>query len=242
MNNSVILEKVRKLKKAFETGLIKQGHKHEVNPGLPKGGRINYLYFTLPVSINYQRSSPAMWASALETYNDPETNYLFYPEKVAERSFEHLQADLTKHKLALQRNRHVQIWQKLATTLAEHYDSDPRKILEEGEMDVVGLIQNIRKTHKKKFPYLSGAKMSNYWLYILHNFTDAEFINMDKISIIPDTHVRQCSVVLGLVDEEADSEEVAARWFELLEGSEISPIDMHPILWNWSRANFQPGV
>ena len=242
MNNSVILEKVRKLKNAFEAGLIKQGHKHEVNPGLPRDGRINYLYFTLPVSINYQRSSPAMWASALETYNDPATNYLFYPEKVVERSFEHLQADLTKHKLALQRNRHVQIWQKLATTLVEHYDSDPRQVLKEGEMDVVRLIQNIRKTHKQRFPYLSGAKMSNYWLYILYNFTDAEFSNMDKISIIPDTHVRQCSVVLGLVDDGVDPEEVAARWFELLEGSEISPIDMHPILWNWSRANFQPAV
>ena len=108
MNNSVILEKVRKLKNAFEAGLIKQGHKHEVNPGLPRDGRINYLYFTLPVSINYQRSSPAMWASALETYNDPKTNYLFYPEKVVERSFEYLQADLIKHRLALQRNRHVQ--------------------------------------------------------------------------------------------------------------------------------------
>ena len=124
----------------------------------------------------------------------------------------------------------------------EYYDSDPRQVLEEGEMDVVRLIQNIRQTHKKRFPYLSGAKMSNYWLYILHNFTDAEFSNIDKISIIPDTHVRQCSIVLGLVDDGADPEEVAARWFELLEDSEISPIDMHPILWNWSRANFQPRI
>ena len=109
-------------------------------------------------------------------------------------------------------------------------------------MNVVRLIQNIRKTHKERFPYLGGPKMSNYWLYILRNFTDAEFTNIDKISIIPDTHVRQCSVVLGLVDEGTGPEEVAARWFELLEGGEISPVDMHPILWNWSKASFQPRV
>ena len=81
MSNSVILEKVRELKNAFEAGLVKQGHKHEVNPGLPVGGRMNYLYFTLPVSIDYQRSSPAMWASALETYSDPETQTTCFARK-----------------------------------------------------------------------------------------------------------------------------------------------------------------
>lgn len=242
MPDPAILEKVRRLKKAFDGGLIKQGHKHEVSPGLPEGSRLNYLYFTLPASVNYQRSSPAMWASALKTYNDPETNYLFYPEKVLGKPLDQLQADLTKHKLALQRNKQVQIWQRIAATLAEHYSSDPREVLREGGMDVVELIDNIRQRHKARFPYLSGAKMSNYWLYILHNFTDAKLANIDKLSIIPDTHIRQCSVVLGLVGEDANPDKVASRWFELLDSSSINPIDMHPVLWNWSRANFQPEV
>lgn len=242
MSDPAVLEKVRRLKGAFDGGLIEQGHKHEVNPGLPKGSRLNYLYFTLPVSVNYQRSSPAMWASALKTYNDPRTNYLFYPEKVVGEPFDKLRADLTKHRLALQSNRQVQIWQRIAATLAEHYNSDPREVLREGGMDVVRLIDNISQRYRARFPYLGGAKMSNYWLYILHNFTDARLANIDKLSIIPDTHVCQCSVVLGLTDEGSNPDKVAGRWFELLDGSEINPIDMHPILWNWSRANFQPEV
>ena len=41
----------------------------------------------------------------------------------------------------------------------------------------------------KEFPYISGPKMANYWLYILSQYTDAKFANMHEISIIPDTHV-----------------------------------------------------
>ena len=35
---------------------------------------------------------------------------------------------------------------------------------------------------------------------------------------------------------------VAALWADLLEGSSISPVEMHPVLWNWSRNKFQPEV
>ncbi|MCA9375351.1 hypothetical protein KC622_03405 [Candidatus Dojkabacteria bacterium] len=48
--------------------------------------------------------------------------------------------------------------------------------------------------------------------------------------------------MLGLTEEGTGPEIVAKRWFELLDGTGINPIDMHPILWNWSRANFKPEV
>lgn len=95
---------------------------------------------------------------------------------------------------------------------------------------------------KPSFPYLSGAKMANYWLYILHNYSDAQFVNLDKISIIPDTHVMQCSVHLGIANANDSREVVAEKWFEILSGTGLIPIDMHPILWNWSRNNFRPEV
>ncbi len=95
------LDRIISLKQAYDDGFIPQLHQREVNPGLPKNYRLNYLYFTLPVSLNFQRSSPAMWAAALKTFEDPETNYLFYPDQVANQKFEKIQADLIKHKLAL---------------------------------------------------------------------------------------------------------------------------------------------
>lgn len=241
-DRDLILTKVRNLKQAFDNDLIPKLHQHEVNPGLSKESRENYLYFTLPVSINFQRSSPAMWQSALATYEDPETNYLFFPELVTKQPFEKVQADLIKHKLGLQKNKHTQIWLAIANTLNQYYDNDPRNVIAEGNNDVIELVKNIREVYKKRFPYLSGAKMSNYWLYILHHFTDIQLQNLNYLSIIPDTHVLQSSVALGLASELGTPDAVAALWFELLEGSELSPIDLHPILWNWSRAGFNPAV
>ena len=81
------LDKIYKLLDLWEKGVIPQEHKHEVHPDLPKESRERYLYFTLPPSLNFQRQSPSMWKSALETWNDPETNYLFFPEKLYTFSF-----------------------------------------------------------------------------------------------------------------------------------------------------------
>jgi len=84
--------------------------------------------------------------------------------------------------------------------------------------------------------------MANYWLYILSHYTDAQFKNMQEISIIPDTHVLQCSIKLGLSTPGMSSIEVAKIWKDLLAGNEVSPVEMHPVLWNWSRNNFLPEV
>jgi hypothetical protein len=237
-----ILDKVRKLKIAFEAGLIPRLAQHEVNPGLPKDDRIHYIYFTLPVAINFQRNSPAMWASALKTFEDPETNYLFYPEKVVLLPREKIQADLVKHKLALQKNKHVDIWIRLSETLNKYYENDPRVLLASKDYDVAKLLELIRITRKKDFPYLSGTKISNYWLYILSSFTDIRLKNINLVSVIPDTHIIQASKVLAITEENDKPEIVAQKWFELLGGSEISPVEMHPVLWNWSRAKFRPEV
>lgn len=127
-NKEKTLEKVIKLKELYDSGEISRFAQHELHPDLEKSDRLNYIYFTLPVSLNFQRSSPAMWQSALQTFNDP------------------------------------------------------------------------------------------------------------------NTHVIQCSIKLGLIEKEIDRERLAEIWHTLLKGSGINPIDMHPVLWNWSRAKFLPEV
>jgi hypothetical protein len=236
------LEKVERLYELFREGEIPRLAEHEVNPGLDKGSRENYLYFTLPPTINFQRSSPAMWKAALATWNDPAANYVFFPEKVTRKKFEQVQKDLLKHKLALQQNKHPTIWTTISNSFHKFFGGDPRNLLEKGEYDAGKILALIQIEHKDKFPYLRGPKMANYWLYILSQFTDVRFKSIQAISIIPDTHVIQSSVRLGLVGEGAKPEEVSAVWKELLQDSNISPIDMHPVLWNWSRNNFMPDV
>lgn len=237
-----MLDRVKLLLEYYDQGLIPTLAQHEVNPGLPIGSRENYLYFTLPVCINFQRNSPAMWASALKTYEDEETRYVFFPELLAETSEEKIRADLTKHGLALQPNKHVHIWTTIARTLHEYYNNDPRQVITEAHRDAAELITLLQTTHRKRFPYLSGPKLSNYWPFILSLFTDVDFKRPEAISIIPDTHVLQSSIHLGLVSPGATSLQVELAWKELLAGSGISPSQVHPVLWNWSRNKFEPHV
>jgi hypothetical protein len=237
-----ILHSVSAVVELFKTKSFPITHNHEVNPGLPLDSLTNYIYFTLPVSINYQRSSPAMWQAALATYNDIDTRYLFDPHKVIKTEFNKLQSDLLSHKLALQPNKHVNTWLKLSHTFADNYPSGPQQLFEKYNWDVATIIPAIRKTEKSFFPNLGGAKLSYYWIYILNQFTDAKFKNLNLISIIPDTHVLQASIKLGLTTELDSPDQVTQKWFDLLEDSEFLPIDLHPVLWNWSRNNFLPSI
>jgi hypothetical protein len=237
-----MLDKVRTLLAYYEQGRIPTLAQHEVNPGLPPGCRENYLYFTLPVCINFQRNSPAMWASALKTYQDPLTRYVFFPEQLDATPAEKIQADLVKHRLALQPNKHTLIWTTIARTLHEFYQDDPRAVIIEAGSDAGQLILLLQQTYRKRFPYLSGPKLSNYWPYILSHYTDVQFKNAQEISIIPDTHVLQASAHLGLTPPGATPLQVEAAWKALLKNSGINPSQVHPVLWNWSRNKFQPAV
>jgi hypothetical protein len=241
VENSELLNKIHQLVALFNAGEIERLDQHEVNPGLDKGSRENYLYFTLPVCINFQRSSTAMWKSALATYEDPETNYLFFPEEVIIRTREQIQQSLIKHKLALQPNKHTDIWIAICNAL-NYYDNDPRKVIKAGQNCAVRIKNILQVSDRDRFPYLRGQKLANYWLFILHNFTDIKLRNLHKISIIPDTHVIQASRHLGISTAESTPEQIAELWFDLLKNTNLTPIDVHPVLWNWSRAGFKPEI
>ena len=74
-----------------------------------------------------------MWQSALKTREDSETNYLFSPERVVESPIEKVRADLKKHKLGLQENKHTQIRYTLCQSLHTNFESDPRNLLKSKE-------------------------------------------------------------------------------------------------------------
>lgn len=240
MENKQILENVKKLYVLYHEGKIPTLTQHEVNPGLPKSSRENYLYFTLAPCINFQRSSPAMWASALKTWQDPETNYLFFPEHVVQCKREKVQKDLLKYKLALQLNKHTDIWITISKAFNKNFGNDPRELFKQNSWDIIKILNVIQIEKRKDFPYLSGPKLSNYWLYILAHYTDATFINMHELSIIPDTHVLQSTVKLGLAETIPEPLVAAKLWKDLLTKSELTPVQMHAVLWNWSRNNFKP--
>lgn len=242
-NKQKILIWLEKLKVAFEESKIPALHNHEVNPWLPKESRENFLYFIMTCCLNYQRNSPNTWKSALETWNDAETNFVFFPEKVILETDENLKKALLKHKLALQPVKHIQIWKVISHTFAEKFKNDPRKLFEKWDFDVMKILQIIQKDMKKGFPYLSWPKLSNYFLFILLEYTDIKLKNTQEISIIPDTHIMQATEKLWILKkEQIKPENVEIAWKDLLKNTWYAPIDFHSILWNWSRNKFKPTI
>ncbi len=212
------------------------------NPGFDKNSRENLIYFTLPMALNYQRNSYNLWESALLTWEDKECRDIFAPEEVVNMSIKELQQKLTKYKLALQQNKQPLIWQKLCQTFYSNYKSDVRILFNECNNDIIKIKEHILK-NKKDFPYLSGTKILNYWLYVITQYSNTKLKNSHAITVAPDTHVIQASLKLGVInkDEMLKSnirEVVAQRWADILKDTDIQPIDIHTPFWLWSRNGF----
>lgn len=239
-----ILKKVEVLRRMWDRGLLGgEVMPEDSNPGFSKGSLENYLYFTLPMALNYQRNSYILWESALKTYNDEETKFVFDPKECLNRTFEDVQAALVKYKVALQKNKQTEIWLKLCKTFIDLYDGDIRKLFDEFNNDVELIRDFIQNKNKKLFPYLAGTKLCNYWMYVIWQYTDRKYINLEKLTVAPDTHVVKATHRLGLIDDSelirSDVQQIVIdRWFELFEGTKYKPIDIHTALWLWSRNGF----
>lgn len=245
MDYSAILQRVDKIIKAYEGGLLggERMPEHE-NPGLPAGSRENYMYFTLPMALNYQRNSYKLWECANRMY--AEKPFMYSSHEVCKMSPDAVKSVLTEYKVALQPNRQPVIWATLCETVEKDLNGDIRRLFSECDHKVAAVKARIESS-RKKFPYICGSKICNYWLYVLEQYTDARFIDRENITVAPDTHVIQSSVKLGVVSaEEAQSsrarELIAERWNELLSQSGIAPIDVHTPLWLWSRGGFRVSV
>ncbi len=245
MHQNEILDKVDKLIAMYKNGeLGGEVMPEDANPHLEKYSLENYLYFTLPMALNYQRNSYTLWENANKTYKDEETRFVFNPKLCMEKSFEEVQYALTKYKVALQKQKQTEIWLSLCKTFVELYDGDIRKLFDSLDNDVDKIRDFIQKQNKIKFPYLSGTKICNYWLYVIYQYTNRKYKNIENLTVAPDTHVVKSTHRLGLItDAELDKSDVQLividRWNKLLKETKYKPIDIHTPLWLWSRNGFK---
>ena len=239
------LEKIEKLYNAYKEGKLGGDFMPEdENPSLKIDSLENYLYFTLPMSLNYQRNSYKLWESANKTYNDPETNFVFNTKSVINSSFEDVQKALIKYRLALQKDKQTQIWIKLCHTIEELLNRDIRNLFKINNFDVNKIRSYMQIEHKKEFPYLSGNKLCNYWMYVMYQYTDVKYINREALTIAPDIHVLRSSVKLEIITEKefnSSSAQIVCinNWNEILKGTKFAPIDIHTPLWLWGRSGFK---
>lgn len=243
MENSELIKNCRSLLIAYRSGQLGQTKMPEdSNPGFSeKEKELRLAYFTLPMALNYQRNSYSLWESALKTYEDKETRQVFDVSKVIQLDAELLKKYLTKYKLALQPNKQTATWKTISKTVHDNFGSF-QKLIETNNRDYLMLRETVQGRLKKGFPYLSGPKIFNYWSFILRTYGKVELKNAEYIEIAPDTHITQCSVLLGVITKEESErlskDKISEKWRAALSGSGINPIDMHPPLWFWSRNGF----
>lgn len=240
-----IIENIKSLIAMHKNGLL--GGEQMPEDARPKSIKIdsfdNYHFLTLPMALNYQRNSYVLWESAAKTYNDEECNSVFNPSAVVEMTTDELREKLLKHKVALQPNKHINTWQRISDALCELSDGDVRKLIKSNNSDVVEIREFMQVKHKKRFPYISGEKIFNYWLYVISDYTNENLANRSNITVAPDTHILQASIRLGVTKESIDEiskdrAKIAEKWDKILKGSGISPIDIHTPLWLWSKSKF----
>lgn len=214
------------------------------NPSLLPDSMENYMYFTLPMALNYQRNSYTLWMCANRMFeNNPE---LFDSSAVCAMDEDEIRKILVQYKVALQPNKQPVIWKTLCRTVEEELEGDIRNLFRWNE-NSVQRIKSYINNHKKNFPYLGGNKICNYWLHVIEQYTDVYFKDRENITVAPDTHVIQASVRLGVITElEAANSNVqqitADRWKELLEDTDLKPIDLHTPMWLWSHGKFRVDI
>ena len=75
------------------------------------------------------------------------------------------------------------MWIKLCDTFASRFDGDIRRLFDENDNDIDLIKRYVQLENKKAFPYLSGVKICNYWLYVIHQYTDRKFRNLDALTV-----------------------------------------------------------
>ena len=239
------LEKIEKLYNAYKEGKLGgEIMPEDENPNLEKSSKENFNYFTLPMALNYQRNSYKLWESAKKTYIDPETKFIFNTKDVINSSFEDVQRALIKYRLALQKDKQTQIWIKLCQTIENILNGDIRNLFKINDFDVNKIRNYMQIDHKKDFPYLSGNKLCNYWMYVIYQYTNINYINREASTIAPDIHVLRSSVKLEIITQkefESSNAQILCinNWNEILKGTKFAPIDIHTPLWLWGRSGFK---
>ena len=165
-------------------------------------------------------------------------------EVMPEDANPHLDKSSVENYLYFTLPKQTEIWLSLCKTFVELYGGDIRKLFDSLDNDVDKIKNFIQKENKKKFPYLSGTKICNYWLYVIYQYTDRKYKNINQLTVAPDTHVIQATHRLGLItDEELNKSDVQLtvvdRWNELFKETKYKPIDIHTPLWLWSRNGFK---
>ena len=175
--------------------------------GVERGSLEHVLFITLTVSIDYQRDAVSLWKVSRQTFQDPETRYLFDPGQLHQITFQKIGRDMQKYKLSKKPQKDANIWRTVGLTFHDKWKDDPRIFLRDCNWDslvILNRLKNDTRLHKGKsvsdYPYLRGPKIGPLWLRMLRdNVGISKLRNLDKVPIPVDIHVARATLATGVV-------------------------------------------
>lgn len=234
------------------------GHKdmpEDITPtGVERGSLEHVLFMTLTVSIDYQRDAPSLWEVSRQTFQDPETRYLFDPGQLRQITFQKIAKDMQKYKLSKKPQKDANTWRTVALTFHDKWKDDPRNFLRDCSWDSLVILNRLgNDTHMYNgkpvfdYPFLRGPKIGPLWLRMLRdNVGISELKNLDKVPIPVDIHVARATLATGVVrgDFKGDLghlfKHIREAWFVSTKGLKLEArpmiaLDLDEPLWHLSK-------
>lgn len=222
--------------------------------GVTRGTPDHIIFLTLTVAIDYQRDAHALWDAARQTWEDPETRFLFDLTAVSEAPAEVVLPAMKKHRLSKKHTNDAKIWQTVAGSFARKWDGDPRQFLADCGWDAPTVLRRLKEDrHRsdvrvaKDFPFLGGNKIGPLWLRMLRdNACVTNLKNLDQVPIPVDVHIARASLSLGIVNGSYSGameplfRQIRTAWAEsvmglTIDGRPMIALDVDEPLWHLSK-------
>ncbi len=222
--------------------------------GIKAGSLEHVLFITLSVAIDYQRDAPTMWESSRQTFEDPETKYLFDPKSLSVTSFVKIVEDMQKYKLSKKMQRDADFWHTIGVSFYNKWDGDPINFLKDCNWDSLTILERLKKDihiengeAKPDYPNLRGPKIGPLWLRMLRdNIGIQKIANLDKVPIPVDRHIARATLTTGVVRGNVRMnlnhlfKYIRKAWFESvmdlkLKNRDMIGLDMDEPLWHLSK-------
>lgn len=222
--------------------------------GIMDGSLEHLLFITLTVSIDYQRDASALWAISRQTFEDPETRYLFNPASLHSTRPGQIKQDMQKYGLSKKMNGDPHIWRTIGVTFHKKYNGNPLNFLEDCHWDslmILHRLQNETHLYEEKevpdFPYLRGNKIGPLWLRMLRDNVGIEKLkNLELVPIPVDIHIARATLATGVVKGSFSGnlvslfERLRMAWAESVRGLYVKnrpmiALDVDEPLWHLSK-------
>jgi len=219
-----------------------------------RGSLEHILFLTHTVAIDYQRDANALWASSRQTYEDPDTRYLFNPQVLSVMPASKIIRDMQKYKLSKKPQQDANTWRTISAVFCQKWQSDPRNFLASCNWSAPLILARLKNdSHSvagkrvQDFPFLRGDKIGPLWVRMLRdNASITKIQNLDKTPIPVDIHIARATLALGVVrgqyEGSLDSlfESIRQAWFKSSAGLVVDERKMIALhvdepLWHLSK-------